>query len=218
MTESYRKAMEKFDKKMEKKKAAQRKKADKILARDFKGSAGECRFYINQDYKNPYTQAEWLKLYKELSSQDNPEVLVPMYNAIVVDSTGHYLRKGLQWMLHNPQAFCPGENDMIPIDYAVEPYTYNKNPAKPAAAPSRSYSRPAPTPPQPQPQSQPKPLTFWDKQELRSAQRHYESCVNSLAKAKRNNMDAGSIAYWEGCEKKALAKLLSVQAKYAGRE
>ena len=93
-------------------------------------------------------------------------------------------------------------------------------------APSRSYASPSPSNSKYRygpgaassaPQG-PKPLSMLEKSELRSAQRHYDTCVRNHARAKVGNVSPGVVANCEAAEKEAFARLMAVQAKYAGRE
>ena len=128
LSERLRKAGEKYDRKMAKKKAKMRKKADKIHAKDFKGCAARYTFYLNHDYDNPYTQTEWGELFKRaLLAQErgDPDAMVPFYNAIVVED-GYYVRRGLENLKNSLIPFNPGKNDEVSYDYAIEPYRYKK--------------------------------------------------------------------------------------------
>ena len=102
---------------------------------------------------------------------------------------------------------------------------YRKNQAKNAdlveqikeEAHSRSSSAQSYSSAPPAPQG-PKPLSMLEKSELRSAQRHYDTCVRNHARAKVGNVSPGVVANCEAAEKEAFARLMAVQAKYAGRE
>ncbi len=204
----------------EKEKVANLKKAPQILAGDFRDKGKSYKFYINNDYKKPYTQSQWLDLYKELSANDDPQALSPMYNAIVVDQSGYYIRRGLELMPRiYPVRFEEGRGDEIDADFVFDPYTYHKKEQSSTSSyrGSSSYmsssvgstSGYTAQPSQSKPAG-PKPLYPWERAQLNGAQRSYEKAASDAAK----NPTSMNVA----AEKRAYAEYMRVLAQYGGRQ
>ena len=108
------------------------KKAEHIIKKDMSSKCARCTFYMNNDYDNGYSQSEWLKAFKESvidkewdkESEEYAEAVAPFINAIVVDDTNYYLRRGMENMAHTCAKFQPGVNDRVSLNYFVEPYEY----------------------------------------------------------------------------------------------
>ena len=201
------------------------KKAEHIIKKDMSSKCARCTFYMNNDYDNGYSQSEWLKAFKESvidkewnkESEEYAEAVAPFINAIVIDDTNYYLRRGMQNMTHALEKFQPGVNDRISLNYFVEPYEYIEDEEAASEARARaasrknsysSYSRPAPA------QPQKKPLSAFELAELRNARKSYESAVS----AHKMHRNSSSAHHYESLEKQAFARLMSLEAKYAGRE
>lgn len=125
------------------------KKAEHIIKKDMSSKCARCTFYMNNDYDNGYSQSEWLKAFKESvidkewdkESEEFAEAVAPFINAIVVDDTNYYLRRGMQNMAHALEKFQPGVNDRISLNYFVEPYEYNKDEEREAQSKSEEKLR-----------------------------------------------------------------------------
>ena len=200
-------------------------KAEYVLKKDMSSKYARCTFYMNNDYDNGYSQSEWLKAFKESvidkewdkESEEYAEAVAPFINAIVVDDTNYYLRRGMENMAHTCAKFQPGVNDRVSLNYFVEPYEYIEDEEAASEARARaasrktscsSYSRPAPA------QPQKKPLSALELAELRNARKSYESAVS----AHKMHRNSSSAHHYESLEKQAFARLMSLEAKYAGRE
>lgn len=111
----------------EAKKKEKLKKAAEALAGDFDVKHKDDLFFINNNYDEPYTQSEWAELYKKLKADKDPQALVPMYNAVVVNSEGYFRRRGLNLDkdYFSIQDYL-GHGDKIEPKNAIEPYTYRK--------------------------------------------------------------------------------------------
>lgn len=211
-------------------------KVETLLKKDLSSGYASYTFYQNHNYNKAYSQKEWKALYEttqkvaqqvDKDSEVYAALLAAFINAIVVDESGYYARRGMENRAHSLEKFMPGVNDRISLNYFVEPYKYVKDEQRAAesvqseqkAAQERaqraatSYAAAPPSAPQ-----GPKPLTFLEKNELRSAQTHYDTCVREHAKAKTRNVSPSVVASCEAAEKRAFAELMRVQAKYAGRE
>lgn len=195
--------------KMQKEKEDHLKKASFILSTDFRQDAAGHKFYIDNNYDAPYNQTQWLKLYEELSTKEDPQALAPMYNAVVVSEGGYLVRRGLEPLYAKVIRFVPGENDEVTHTYAYEPYTYKKNPRPVKRAQTTQYRAPAQT-------GQPAnaPLSIAEKLEIDKAKRAYEDAVSNA----RNYGDGPRRAIFEGQETRAHAEYMRVLAKYAGRK
>ena len=105
-----------------------------IIKTDLSSKYARCKFYINNDYTNGYTQAAWQTYCQEKvdntldkNSQEYAEAVAPIVNAIVVGGDGYLLRRGMENMEHSLERFLPGVNDRISLNYFVEPYEYVKD-------------------------------------------------------------------------------------------
>lgn len=124
-------------------------KAESVLKKDMSSKCSRCTFYMNNDYDNGYSQSEWLKAFKESvidkewdkESEEYAEAVAPFINAIVIDDTNYYLRRGMQNMAHSLEKFQPGVNDRISLNYFVEPYEYNKDEEREAQSKSEEKLR-----------------------------------------------------------------------------
>ena len=211
------------------------KKARHILAADFKKDMEECTFFMNHDYDHPYTQSQWAELFKELQAKNDPQALIPMYNAVAVNSHGTIVRRGLEKSLNGLSHFYIGSTDKLSDKHAVEPYTYKDKytllqraafyEAHPewkrdlhvnsdhsyrhsaSASSNNVYSAPA--------RSQPakrQELHAWERAELNNARHRYLNAVNQTKRHPR------SARIYESLEKEAYADYMRVLAKYSGRE
>lgn len=195
--------------KMDKQKEANRKKAPRIIAKDFSSDARRCKFYLNNNYDEPYSQGQWMEMYREICAQNDPQLLAPMYNAIVVDEGGYYLRRGLEKLVC--VSFAPGVNDEISMTFAVEPYTYKKVKRTQTAQSStsaRSTSSARATSPSGN------MLSYSEQNEISEAKRRYERAVARASGYSGSKMLAEMNA---DEEKRAYAEYMRVLAKYAGR-
>ena len=200
------------------------KKAELIMKKDMSSKCARYTFYMNNDYDNGYSQSAWLRLFKEevidkgleKDSEEYAAAVAPFINAIVVEGS-YYMRRGMQNMEHSLEKFEPGVNDRISLNYFVEPYEYIEDEEAASEARARaasrkisysSHSRPAPA------QPQKKPLSALERAELRNARKNYESAVN----AHKMHRNSSSAHIYEALEKQAFARLMSLEAKYAGRE
>ena len=207
------------------------RKAPRILAADFKKNMEECTFFINHNYDQPYTQSQWAELYKELNAKNDPQALIPMYNAIAVNSHGRILRRGLEKNLDGISHFSIDSTDKLSDKHAVEPYTYQKkytllqcaefyeaHPQWARKIPVSSHSSSgqssytayrAPARNQPAKRQE---LHAWERAELNNAKHRY---MHAVDEAKRHPESA---RIYESLEKKAHADYMRVLTKYAGRE
>ena len=111
------------------------KKAEIMIKKDMSSPYARCTFYMNNDYDNGYSQSEWMKLFKDQvidqgldkDSEEYAEAVAPFINAIVVNDSGSYMRRGMENMVHSLERFEPGVNDRISLNYFVEPYEYVKD-------------------------------------------------------------------------------------------
>ena len=108
-------------------------KVEKIIKRDLSAEYARATFYIINDYSHKMCQADWQKFCQERidpsldkNSPEYAEAVAPIMNAIVVNE-GYYLRRGMEDMSRKLVRFMPGVNDMISLNYFVEPYKYVKN-------------------------------------------------------------------------------------------
>lgn len=217
------------------------KQAAKVLAGDFDEKHKDDIFFINHNYNESYTQSEWAKLYKKLKAENNPQALVPMYNAVVVNSEGYFRRKGLyeagsgSFMVFDSEFY----GDKIGSGYAIEPYTYckrslrecdeitkalrekfpswnhavEKELSKASASSNRSSGSCAPSYPK-SGYSAParKGLSAYQRAELNSAKTSYLKAVDE----RKRHPESDRI--YESLEKKAYTHYMHVLTKYAGRE
>lgn len=185
-------------------------KAELIIKKDMSSKYARCTFYMNNDYDNGYSQSEWLKLFKEdvidkeldKDSEKYAEAVAPFINAIVVDDTGFYARRGTENLEHSGNQFNPGVSDEISMGYFVEPYEYVKD--KENAA---KYA---------QVKAQTKTTVSYDSSasDLRKAKKRYEDAVFNHKRFKGSSLET----FYELQEKEAYAALLSAQAKYDSRK
>ena len=110
-------------------------KVESIMKKDLSPAYARATFYIYYDYSHKMCQAEWQRYCNERidpsldkNSQEYAEMVAPIANAIVVDG-GYYKRRGMEDLERSLQRFMPGVNDMISLNYFVEPYKYSKNEA-----------------------------------------------------------------------------------------
>lgn len=203
-----------YDKKaiadMNKRKEANLKKASKILAKDFSQKAARYRFYMNNNYSDPYNQRQWMELYEKNKSTGDPQALVPMYNAIVTDENTYMIRRGLELVEHRYQQLKPGVNDEISNTFAVEPYTYTK--AKYAMAAANRSDAASSVRCSAQADNS---LSFAEKKEIEDAKRRYEEAVRNASGYNGSPVLADIYA---NAEKRAHADYMRVLAKYAGRK
>lgn len=108
-------------------------KVEKIIKRDLSAEYARATFYIINDYYHKMCQADWQKFCQERidpsldkSSPEYAEAVAPIMNAVVVNE-GYYLRRGMEDMSRKLVRFMPGVNDMISLNYFVEPYKYSKS-------------------------------------------------------------------------------------------
>jgi len=122
----------------------QNKKIPIALALDYDQKTARSTFYINHNYKKPYTQAgfhQWIEQQEDRIKEmkDDPEgagengkkaqeekkFLAARTNAIVVDEHGYYARRGGEYLYGGHIEFIPGNNDKIANGYFLEPYKYS---------------------------------------------------------------------------------------------
>lgn len=109
-------------------------KVEMIIKKDFSPEYARATFYIINDYYHKMCQADWQKFCQERidpsldkSSPEYAEAVAPIMNAIAVKEDGYYLRRGMEDMSRKLVRFMPGVNDMISLNYFVEPYKYSKS-------------------------------------------------------------------------------------------
>lgn len=223
----------------EAKKREKLRKAAELLAGDFDVENKDDLFFINHNYDEPYTQSEWAELYRKLKAEKDPQALVPMYNAVAVNSEGYFRRRGLYLGkdYFRIDDFL-GHGDKIEPENAIDPYTYRKRPRfeenrmsdalrkkyhwenayekemrkirLPSGASSGSYSGASMG-------SGPAPsrgLSSTEKAELDRAKRKYEDAV---ARASYHRGDKVKTSVYDDAEKRAHAEYMRVLAKYSGR-
>jgi hypothetical protein len=183
-------------------------KAESILKKDMSSNCARSTFYMNNDYDNGYSQSEWMKIYKESviekewdkDSEEYAEAVAPFINAIVVDDTGYYLRRGMENMAHTGAKFQPGVNDRISLNYFVEPYDYVEDKERAAKYAQAKTTR----------------TVSYDSSasDLRKAEKAYRDAVYNHKRFLGGSLET----YYEIQEKKAYAALLSAQAKYDSRK
>lgn len=212
------------------------KRAAELLAGDFDETNKGDVFFINNNYDEPYTQSEWAELYKKLKLEKDPQALVPMYNAVVVNSKGYFRRRGLNLDKYSFKICAyKGIGDKIEPEHAIEPYTYHKRlefqeskiwnalmekypnwlyayrpTDSSSGASSGSYSGASMG-------SGPAPsrgLSSTEKAELDRAKRKYEDAV---ARASYHRGDKVKTSVYDDAEKRAHAEYMRVLAKYSGR-
>lgn len=208
------KSVSDYDKKaiadLNKRKEANLKKASKVLAKDFSAKAARYRFFMNNNYDEPYSQRQWMELYEQNRASGDPQSLVPMYNAVSVDENGYLIRRGLEPMEHSYQKLNPGVNDEISNTFAVEPYTYKKAKYAMAAGNHATATSTARTSAQADNR-----LSFAEKKEIDDAKRRYEEAVRNASGYNGSQVMADIYA---NAEKRAYADYMRVLAKYAGRK
>ena len=111
-------------------------KAAKVLAKDYDRVCARATFYIDHNYSKGKTQAQWRQwtkdqqeaIDKEKDSNKKAEMQkkfdAQRHNALVVNDTGFFIRRGSEWLLHSLEEFVPGVNDKIGTGYFREPYKY----------------------------------------------------------------------------------------------
>lgn len=139
--EADRRAKEKADKKIQKRKE---KQDPQFIAKDFHGQNAKSTFYVDNNYDKPMTQDEWRAwLDKQQAKIDNmpaeddasiekrdkaqQKLDAQRYNAIVVNQHGRYMRRGAEPLEAKVITFVPGENDRIANGFFMEPYKYKKS-------------------------------------------------------------------------------------------
>ncbi len=104
-----------------------------LLQKDLSPDFARAVFYIDNDYDNGMSQAEWKKYCEDIirqhpdkNSKEYAEAVAPIANAIV-NNDGVYGRRGMEYLNGRYIRFEPGLNDRISLNYFVEPYEYRKN-------------------------------------------------------------------------------------------
>ena len=118
-------------------------KVEMIMKKDSSPQYAEAAFYIGNNYHHRMSQTNWMEYCKErldpsldINSQEYAEAVAPILNAIVLDTEGYYLRRGMEDMNRKLKRFLPGLNDRVSLNYYAEPYKYIEN--KELAAKSRA--------------------------------------------------------------------------------
>lgn len=187
-------------------------KAEALLKKDLSSGYAEYTFYQLHNYDKAYSQSEWKALYEaaqkvaQKTDKDSAlytALLASFINAIVVDESGYYARRGMENLAHSGKRFTPGVNDRVSLNYYVEPYKYVKD--EEAAA---EYA---------QKQAQAKTTTVsygGSASKVREAEKRYRDAVYKRERFKGSNMET----YYEIEAQKAYAALLGAQAENANRK
>lgn len=197
-------------------------KAESLMKKDLSPGYARYTFYQCHNYNKAYSQSEWKILYeivqiatKEMDkdSKEYAELVAPFINAIVVDESGYYARRGMENLAGRLHKFMPGVNDSVSLNYFVEPYKYVKDEqraveseqAEQAAAQERAQRVAAS-------QEEAKyMLTQAEKKEIERAEANYNRAV-------RLATDNPNSDYRKMDEKRAYAEYMRVLAKYAGKK
>ena len=138
--------IEKAKQRQDKAKKKIEKKSSKVLARDFESRCADAKFYIDNNYSKPMSQSQW-RSWQETQQRkidqmpDDPDeqsedgkkakaqrkLDAQIYNAIVINKFGHFIRRGVEFLENGRMTFIPGKNDQIKNGYFMEPYKYKKN-------------------------------------------------------------------------------------------
>lgn len=191
-------------------------KVKSLFKKDMSSKCARSTFYMNNDYDNGYSQSEWLKLFKEsitdkewdINSEEYAEAVAPFINAVVVDDTGYYLRRGMENLDRAYERFLPGVNDQISLNHFVEPYKYYKHKITKQTQAEQNYKDTSA-------EKGSSPLASMNAQrELFFAQKRHRDAVYNHKRFKGSSLET----FYELQEKEAYAALLSAQAKYDSRK
>lgn len=180
------------------------KLAEIMLKKDLSSKCSRCTFYMNNDYNNGYSQSEWLKIFKESvidkewdkDSEEYAKAVAPYINAIVVDDTGYYLRRGMENMANALKKFQPGVNDRVSLNYFVEPYEYVEDEER-----ATKYA-------------QAKAQYEEETKDLREAQDRYQWALRRYNEHKGTKSES----FYEAKMNEAKAAMLSAQIRYDNRK
>ena len=176
-------------------------KVEIIMKKDLSPKCARATFYIGNNYHHKINQSEWQKYCLERvnpeldkNSPEYMEAVAPIANAIVVGELGGYLRRGMEDMSHSTEAFRPGVNDDISLNYFIEPYKYYRHEVVQ----------------QPQAESAPSAQSKPSDYSLRRAEENYKKALQQSQRFKGTKWES----VYANNEKRAFAELLSEQAKY----
>lgn len=195
-------------------------KAETLMKKDLSSGYARYTFYQNHNYDKAYSQSEWKALYettqKVIQKVDKDTelyaaLLAPFINAIVVDESGYYARRGMENRAHSLEKFMPGVNDRISLNYYVEPYKYVKDEQR-AAESAQAEQKAAQERAQRAAASHDENrLTQAEKNEINRAEARYNRAVRNANYYSDNN-------FYKVEEKNAHAEYMRVLAKYAGKK
>lgn len=119
-------------------------KVQKIIKYDLSNKCAKAKFYINHNYAKPKDQTAWRKDLQTWSANlkkteaEHPENYktelekfnMAVGNAIVVDESDMFIRRGLQILAHSGEFFVPGKTDKVLPGYFVGDYKYKASSGK----------------------------------------------------------------------------------------
>ena len=188
-------------------------KVETLLKKDLSSGYASYTFYQNHNYNKAYSQKEWKALYEttqkvaqqvDKDSEVYAALLGAFINAIVVDESGYYARRGMENRAHSGEKFMPGVNDRISLNYYVEPYKYVKDEQR-AAESVQAEQKAA------QARAQRVSTSYAAANEVREAEKRYRDAVYKCERFKDSHLKT----YYEIEKDKAYAALLAAQSKSA---
>lgn len=195
-------------------------KAESLLKKDLSSGYARYTFYQYHNYNKAYSQTEWKILYEAVQiaikaldkdSKEYAELLAPFINAIVVDESGYYARRGMENRAHSGEKFMPGVNDRVSLNYFVEPYKYVKDEQRAAESVQAEQEAKQERAQRAAASHDENRLTQSEKNEINRAEARYNRAVRNATSHPENN-------FYKQEEKSAHAEYMRVLAKYAGKK
>lgn len=188
-------------------------KAEALLKKDLSPGYARYTFYQNHNYDKAYSQSEWKALYEttqkviqkvDKESEMYAALLAPFINAIVVQETGYYARRGMQNREHSLEKFMPGVNDRVSLNYFVEPYKYVKDEQRAAESVQAEQERAKRI-------AAEAAVSYSAASQVREAEKRYRDAVYKYERFKDSHLKT----HYEIKKQEAYAELLAAQSKAA---